>query len=35
MRWRGSLPGETAPVDDIHFHPVASRQVRLNLTARF
>lgn len=29
------LPGEEAPVEDIHFHPVEPRTVRLTLTASF
>jgi len=29
------LPGEVAPVDDIHFHPVEPREARVALTARF
>jgi TonB dependent receptor/TonB-dependent Receptor Plug Domain len=29
------LPGEAAPVDDVHFHPVAPFTVRLSFTARF
>ena len=29
------LPGETAPVDDVHFHPVEPFTVRLSFTARF
>jgi len=29
------LPGETQPVDDIHFHPVESRSLRLTLVKNF
>jgi outer membrane receptor protein involved in Fe transport len=29
------LPGEVAPVSDIHFHPVESRTVRVALTIKF
>jgi hypothetical protein len=29
------LPGESAPVEDVHFHPVEPRTLRLALTARF
>ncbi len=29
------LPGEAAPVADIHFHPIESRSFRLTLTHRF
>jgi hypothetical protein len=33
--YESQLPGEAAPVADIHFHPVESRTVRLALTSRF
>jgi outer membrane receptor protein involved in Fe transport len=33
--YESQLPGEAAPVEDIHFHPVEPRQVRFELTARF
>ena len=33
--YESQLPGETAPVEDIHFHPVEPRTVRLTLTASF
>jgi len=33
--YESQLPGEVAPVDDIHFHPVEPRQIRVALTARF
>ena len=29
------LPGETEPVEDIHFHPVAPRTLRITATTRF
>ena len=29
------LPGEAQPVDDIHFHPVESRSLRLTLVKNF
>ena len=29
------LPGETEPVEDIHFHPVAPRTLRVTATTRF
>ena len=29
------LPGEAAPVDDIHFHPIESRSFRVTLTMNF
>ena len=29
------LPGDTAPVDDIHFHPIESRSFRVSLSANF
>ena len=29
------LPGEAAPLEDIHFHPVEPRTVRLTVTANF
>ena len=33
--YASQLPGEAAPVDDIHFHPVEPRQIRATLAARF
>ena len=33
--YESQLPGEAAPVEDIHFHPVEPRSVRVSLTARF
>ena len=33
--YESQLPGEVAPVEDIHFHPVEPRTVRVSLTARF
>lgn len=33
--YSSQLPGEAAPVDDIHFHPVEPRQIRATVTARF
>ncbi len=33
--YESQLPGETAPVEDIHFHPVEPRSVRVTLQARF
>jgi hypothetical protein len=33
--YASQLPGEAAPVDDLHFHPVEPRQIRASLTARF
>ena len=33
--YASQLKGEASPVDDIHFHPVEPRSVRLTLTARF
>jgi hypothetical protein len=33
--YESQLPGEAAPVSDIHFHPVEPRQVRAVVTARF
>lgn len=33
--YESQLPGEVAPVEDIHFHPVEPRSLRLSLTARF
>jgi len=33
--YASQLKGETAPVNDIHFHPIESRSFRLNLTANF
>lgn len=33
--FESQLPGETAPVEDIHFHPVEPRQLRASLRARF
>ena len=29
------LPGEAAAVDDVHFHPIESRSLRVNLIAAF
>ena len=33
--FESQLPGEAFPVEDIHFHPVEPRQVRLSLRYRF
>ncbi|MGF1455070.1 MAG: TonB-dependent receptor [Alphaproteobacteria bacterium] len=33
--FESQLPGEAAPVEDIHFHPVEPRAVRGSLTVRF
>ena len=33
--YASQLPGEAEPVDDIHFHPVEPRTVRVSLVARF
>ena len=33
--YESQLPGEAAPVNDIHFHPVEPREVRASLIARF
>jgi hypothetical protein len=33
--YESQLPGETAPVEDIHFHPAEPRQVRVTVTAQF
>lgn len=33
--FESQLPGEAAPVEDIHFHPVEPRQVRLSLRYNF
>lgn len=33
--YESQLPGETAPVSDIHFHPVESRTVRGTITMKF
>ncbi|MBL8268760.1 TonB-dependent receptor [Steroidobacter sp.] len=33
--YESQLAGETAPVEDIHFHPVEPRTVRVTLTASF
>lgn len=33
--FESQLPSETSPVEDIHFHPVEPRQVRLSLRYRF
>lgn len=33
--YESQLPGEAAPVEDIHFHPTEPRQVRANLVYRF
>lgn len=33
--FESQLPGEVAPVEDIHFHPVEPRQLRLSLTYSF
>ena len=33
--YESQLPGEAAPVEDIHFHPVEPRSVRVSLQARF
>lgn len=33
--YASQLPGEAAPVDDIHFHPVEPRTLRVMLGARF
>lgn len=33
--YESQLPGEAAPVEDIHFHPVEPRSVRVSIHARF
>jgi hypothetical protein len=33
--YESQLPGESAPVEDIHFHPVEPRTLRATLTMRF
>lgn len=33
--YESQLPGEPAPVEDIHFHPVEPRQVRVSVTGTF
>lgn len=33
--YESQLPGEAAPVEDIHFHPVEPRTVRVTLAAKF
>jgi hypothetical protein len=33
--YASQLPGETAPVVDLHFHPVAPRTLRITATTRF
>ena len=33
--YESQLPGESAPVEDIHFHPVEPRTVRVTLTSSF
>jgi outer membrane receptor protein involved in Fe transport len=33
--YESQLPGEAAPVADVHFHPVEPRALRLALAARF
>ncbi len=33
--FESQLPGETSPVEDIHFKPVEPRQVRVSMTYRF
>jgi outer membrane receptor protein involved in Fe transport len=33
--YESRLPGEAAPVEDIHFHPVEPRNVRLTVTGKF
>ena len=33
--YESQLPGEAAPVNDIHFHPVEPRSLRVALTASF
>jgi len=33
--YESQLPGEAAPVEDIHFHPVEPRTLRAALTVRF
>jgi outer membrane receptor protein involved in Fe transport len=33
--YESQLPGESAPVADIHFHPVESRTVRAAVTMKF
>ena len=33
--YESQLPGEPAPVADVHFHPVEPRQVRVSLQTRF
>jgi outer membrane receptor protein involved in Fe transport len=33
--YESQLPGEAAPVEDIHFHPVEPRTLRATLTVSF
>ncbi|MEX2335027.1 MAG: TonB-dependent receptor, partial [Pseudohongiella sp.] len=33
--YESQLPGEASPVEDIHFHPVEPRSVRMSIQARF
>ena len=33
--YASQLPGESAPVSDIHFHPIESRSFRVNFTTNF
>ena len=33
--FESQLPGETLPVEDIHFHPVEPRQIRMSVRYRF
>jgi outer membrane receptor protein involved in Fe transport len=33
--YESQLPGEDAPVSDVHFHPVEPRTFRVNLTGTF
>ena len=33
--FESQLPGETLPVEDIHFHPVEPRQIRISVRYRF
>ena len=33
--YESQLAGEAAPVEDIHFHPVEPRSVRVSIQARF
>ena len=33
--FESKLPGEPAPIEDIHFHPVEPRQIRASIRAHF